>query len=394
MPGVIPCTVTPGPRVFPDAGQPCSRRPEPQSSRWSWGSPCWWRGVLLRPIPAGASSCSPPKAARPGWASRPSSRSSVNTRFPRTRKPTPWWTQVGRRIADCRPTPRLPLGICGLRRQGGQRLLSARGQGRHLHRHPEIYPGRGRHGHGDLPRSGPRPGPPRRGAHEPIHAGPGRGPGAGGGAGRGGRPSPARPSCRATAWAPNWASSCPTAGAQEYEADHIGLILMAKAGYDPAQALEFWKRMMTDEKGAKLPQFMSTHPSDASRLKELEAFLPEARKYYVPAPEAQGQPPPPAAAPAAPAPGQWIPAPDNPRFLLQWHRPPACDQHRLEARTTSEPRRAAGPHFLWKIVKSRGTGASRCRLRSERYRRVTARRQAPRARPWPPGFPWPWPRPL
>jgi predicted Zn-dependent protease len=108
----------------------------------------------------------------------------------------------------------------------------------------------------------------------------------------------------------------PYSRTQESEADHVGLILMAKAGYDPAQALEFWKRMMTGEKGAKLPQFMSTHPNDASRLNELQAFLPEARKYYVPAPEAQSQPPPgqpatnrPSSAAAAPVAGEWVPAP-------------------------------------------------------------------------------------
>ena len=110
----------------------------------------------------------------------------------------------------------------------------------------------------------------------------------------------------------------PYSRTQESEADHVGLILMAKAGYDPAQALEFWQRMMTkDKKGAKLPEFMSTHPNDASRLKELEEFLPEARKYYAPAHEAQSPPPPgpPAATPPSSAPrpapvaGQWIPAP-------------------------------------------------------------------------------------
>lgn len=105
----------------------------------------------------------------------------------------------------------------------------------------------------------------------------------------------------------------PYSRTQESEADRIGLILMAKAGYDPAQALEFWKRMMTHEKGAKLPQFMSTHPNDASRRRELQEFLPEARKYYVPAQEAQSPPPPgkPAATPPSPAPvaGRWIPAP-------------------------------------------------------------------------------------
>ena len=49
---------------------------------------------------------------------------------------------------------------------------------------------------------------------------------------------------------------------------------MAKAGYDPAQALEFWKRIIAQEKGAKMPQFMSTHPNDAKRLQELAVFLP------------------------------------------------------------------------------------------------------------------------
>jgi predicted Zn-dependent protease len=107
----------------------------------------------------------------------------------------------------------------------------------------------------------------------------------------------------------------PYSRTQESEADHVGLILMAKAGYDPAQALEFWQRMMTKDKGAKLPQFMSTHPSDATRLKEIQAFLPEARKYYVPPREAQnppraGQPAAtrPSPAPAPPVAGRWLPA--------------------------------------------------------------------------------------
>jgi predicted Zn-dependent protease len=108
----------------------------------------------------------------------------------------------------------------------------------------------------------------------------------------------------------------PYSRTQEYEADHIGLILMAKAGYDPAQALEFWKRMMAKDKGGKLPQFLSTHPTDANRLRELQAFLPEARKYYVPARKAQKPPPPrkptatdtasAAAAQPAPVAGRWI----------------------------------------------------------------------------------------
>jgi predicted Zn-dependent protease len=107
----------------------------------------------------------------------------------------------------------------------------------------------------------------------------------------------------------------PYSRTQEYEADHIGLILMAKAGYDPAQALEFWKRMMAKDKGGKMPQFLSTHPKDANRVREIQAFLPEARKYYVPARETQKLPPwrptafcpSSAAAQSAPVAGRWIP---------------------------------------------------------------------------------------
>jgi predicted Zn-dependent protease len=108
----------------------------------------------------------------------------------------------------------------------------------------------------------------------------------------------------------------PYSRTQEYEADHIGLILMAKAGYDPEQALEFWQRMMVKDKDVKLPQFLSTHPNDATRLRELRAFLPEARKYYVPVREAQAphphrrapepRNPSPPAYPLAPPAGQWI----------------------------------------------------------------------------------------
>lgn len=68
----------------------------------------------------------------------------------------------------------------------------------------------------------------------------------------------------------------------ESEADKMGLVFMAMAGYDPHQAIEFWKRMTTAMAGQAPPEFMSTHPSDARRVADLEAFLPEALKYYNP----------------------------------------------------------------------------------------------------------------
>jgi predicted Zn-dependent protease len=69
---------------------------------------------------------------------------------------------------------------------------------------------------------------------------------------------------------------------QESEADRIGLILMAKAGYDPELALQFWERFATGKKdGAQMPQFLSSHPSDATRIQSIRASLVEARRYYV-----------------------------------------------------------------------------------------------------------------
>ncbi|MCX7953674.1 MAG: M48 family metallopeptidase [Bacteroidales bacterium] len=68
----------------------------------------------------------------------------------------------------------------------------------------------------------------------------------------------------------------------EYEADKIGLIIMAKAGYNPQKAIEFWERMKNQSKGNIMPEWLSTHPSDENRIKALKKFLPEAMKYYKP----------------------------------------------------------------------------------------------------------------
>ncbi|MHB9054969.1 MAG: M48 family metallopeptidase [Paludibacteraceae bacterium] len=66
---------------------------------------------------------------------------------------------------------------------------------------------------------------------------------------------------------------------QEYEADHLGLIIMAVAGYNPNEAITFWQRMTADKSQAS-SDFMSTHPSDDKRIAQLKVELAEAMKYY------------------------------------------------------------------------------------------------------------------
>ncbi|MFU8849209.1 MAG: M48 family metallopeptidase [Opitutales bacterium] len=65
----------------------------------------------------------------------------------------------------------------------------------------------------------------------------------------------------------------------ESEADEIGLIYAAKAGYDPRAAIPFWQRMEAQKSGSP-PEFLSTHPSDATRMRKLEALMPRAVRIY------------------------------------------------------------------------------------------------------------------
>lgn len=74
--------------------------------------------------------------------------------------------------------------------------------------------------------------------------------------------------------------SLPFSREQEYEADSIGIILMARAGYDPREAPGFFERMMRANGKASVPEFLSTHPADQHRVNNLKALVPNAMRYY------------------------------------------------------------------------------------------------------------------
>jgi len=67
----------------------------------------------------------------------------------------------------------------------------------------------------------------------------------------------------------------------ETEADKMGLIFAAMGGYNPEVAIAFWERMASANNGVKPLEFLSTHPSDETRIKALKAFMPEAKKHYL-----------------------------------------------------------------------------------------------------------------
>lgn len=67
---------------------------------------------------------------------------------------------------------------------------------------------------------------------------------------------------------------------QESEADHLGLVFMAMAGYDPNVAISFWERMAAQKGGQAPPEFLSTHPSDATRIANIKRLVPTVMEKY------------------------------------------------------------------------------------------------------------------
>ncbi len=67
----------------------------------------------------------------------------------------------------------------------------------------------------------------------------------------------------------------------ESEADHMGLFLMAAAGYDPEESVKFWERMdKATGGGGRQPEFLSTHPHPATRIRDLKSWIPQAMQLY------------------------------------------------------------------------------------------------------------------
>ncbi len=81
----------------------------------------------------------------------------------------------------------------------------------------------------------------------------------------------------------------PFSRSHESEADHIGLLLMARAGFDPSEAPEFWQRMERAASGRRQPEFLSTHPNPATRIADLRKWLPGAEKLYEAVPRSERQ---------------------------------------------------------------------------------------------------------
>lgn len=74
----------------------------------------------------------------------------------------------------------------------------------------------------------------------------------------------------------------PYSRTHEKEADRLGMIFMAMAGYDPEEAVTFWEKMAAKKDGPNIPEFLSTHPANETRIQNLRDYMYEARQYYHP----------------------------------------------------------------------------------------------------------------
>lgn len=177
-----------------------------------------------------------------------------------------------------KPDCQFPVGIQSRGQQRTQRMVYAGRQGCFLRGDitllSEWCGNRCRHGAWDRPRRGS----PQQRAHEPAGTHTIRQAAATEILGH--DQSDARKAILAAAigMGTNVGITLPFSRKHEYEADHLGLIFMAMAGYDPNEAVAFWTRMANASTG-KQPEFLSTHPADEKRIAKLKEAIPEALKY-------------------------------------------------------------------------------------------------------------------
>ncbi|WP_254506948.1 M48 family metallopeptidase [Anatilimnocola floriformis] len=147
----------------------------------------------------------------------------------------------------------------------------------------------------------------------------------------------------------------PYSRAHESEADHIGLMMMARAGYDPREAPRFWQRFGSLKQGEKTMEFMSTHPSDARRAADLATLVPEAMKLYEKAPEmfalgANIDPAPPTPVAVASKPADTTTAATQPATTPPGEAPASTPTPAAAAATVGPaPAAAASPFSNWKL---------------------------------------------